>query len=226
MTLTQNQNFGSTQINNTRGNELIDFIVQKNLIPLNDSNLPTFLTSYDQSHIDLILTNFQTSEIIKEWKIYYRRNRKKMRSQNEKYITFTLIYTEDQLNWAQNQQISNTSINFKNSNYVLNQLNKKYATKKPNWEAFGESIGPKFENLEKDIEIISGFEDIEKVTLEMKKIIATTCDENIPQVRNFKKSVSWWTTEIGEKRLKVNRLRRQYQRTTDAVLRDCRRTAY
>ncbi len=47
--------------NNTRGDEMIDFMVQENLILLNDSNLPTFLTSYGQSHIDLTLTNFRTS---------------------------------------------------------------------------------------------------------------------------------------------------------------------
>jgi hypothetical protein len=59
-----------------------------------------------QSHIGLTLTNFRTSEIIKEWKI------EKETNSDHAYITFILIYTEDQPNWAQNQKISNTSINF------------------------------------------------------------------------------------------------------------------
>ncbi len=124
---------------------------------------------------------------------------------------------------------SNTAIylsHLLSSDLITSQLDKKYATKKANWDQFEELLRDKLNLIENQMRCLTSTEELEKITQTLTETIIEACNETIPQTKSFKKSNNWWNEDINVKRKLVNRLRRLYQRTTNEELRDSRREEY
>lgn len=202
--------------NNRRGDQIIEFTFQNNLIILNDSKIPTYSSTNGQSHIDLTFANTTTYRKILNWKVEEIET-----NSDHAYITFQLAFDEV---ITDNTQIINQNYAF--NNWVLDQSNKKYCIKKANWNLFSEKFNEKSTIITSNIDNIITKEELETITECLIKSVIQICDESIPMQKHFSKSVHWWTQEIGEKRKLVNRLRRQYQKSNTQSSRDVKRTLY
>jgi hypothetical protein len=179
---------------NSRGQSIIDFINQNNLFILNDNNcqrLTTYYTTRGMSNIDLTITDLNSFQLIKNWKIVDTFDS----MSDHKYIEFS-IREEFQ------------KIKYKNT--------RKYIIKSEKWTEFLNRskdliniMEPIIENVNNEIELncfINYFSD--KLT--------NICD-NIFIIKNYDKTISkksnhWWTENLTKKRKEVNRIRRAYQR--------------
>jgi hypothetical protein len=58
-----------SKTNNRRGQEVIDFMVNNDLLIMNNSEIPTFMASFGESSIDLTFINRHIFDSIQNWKI-------------------------------------------------------------------------------------------------------------------------------------------------------------
>ncbi len=72
--------------NNTRGEELEEFLLENSLFLMNRGGKPTFVTDYSKTHIDLTIANRQAVDIgIDNWEVLER-----MTGSDHKYISFRM----------------------------------------------------------------------------------------------------------------------------------------
>jgi ribonuclease HI len=203
--------------NNKRGDEVIEFVLEQNLLILNNSCVPTFLSPSGQSMIDLTITNANTFDIIENWKVLDIES-----NSDHSYITFDL-------NVNTNHSFAPIILNINTTDIpeiVVKQLDKKYITKKFNWDLFDLNLTQTLNNIYCDINDIDSETEIDEIALRLVDTITKACDLISPKIKNPKKSNNWWTREINDKRKTVNRLRRTYQRTSDRTLREERKQKY
>jgi sarcosine oxidase/L-pipecolate oxidase len=205
--------------NDKRGDDLIEFIVKNNLLVLNNSKTPTFVSPFGQSIIDITLTNSQTFDKIKNWKI-----EEKETNSDHSYIRYEIEFTGNTCTSTQTSynSLENTGI----SDTVINQLNKKYATKKVDFNQFNELIKTELNEIKNEINNIHNNEKLEEIAEKLMNTIINKCDELIPKQKSFKNSNNWWTREISEKRKVVTRLRRSFRRTSEPNMRETRKISY
>jgi chromosome condensin MukBEF ATPase and DNA-binding subunit MukB len=95
---------------------------------------------------------------------------------------------------------------------------------KANWDQFKELTQQIINTI--DLNAIENTDQIENIAKEFTDSIHLIMNQTIPTKKQFKKSVYWWTQEIGNKRKEVNKLRRKYQRSKDQVQRSLKKEIY
>jgi len=201
--------------NSLRGEDLLEFVIQNNLIILNNCKTPTFLSPSGQSNIDLTLVNVNSFNKINKWKVEDIET-----NSDHSYITFELDVDVNN---------NNNIININNEQIpeiVTQQLDKKYVTKKLEFKVFKDKTELKLLQIKSQIESSEDIIQLNSVTECLIQTMIEFCNQNLLKHKTHKKSHNWWTTEISDKRKTVNRLRRRYQRTKDRTLRQINKVEY
>ena len=202
---------------NRRADSIIDFCIKNNILIINNSDIPTFMTSFGQSFIDLTFVNQNTFDSINNWRVDLTES-----NSDHNYIRFE--YKFDQI-IAQNFYNNNNRFNDLNP-LIINQIDKKYCFKKFDSNCFKERIYQRLSDINSSIDSINCAEDIETLVEEFTFLIINTCNEIIPKFKKFQKSNNWWSLELTSKRRLVNRLRRRYQRCKEQQIRQIRKRIY
>jgi len=208
-----------SKFNNKRGYYMLEFILKNDLKIMNISSEPTFLTINDQSHIDLTLTNMDSSKV-NNWKVLDIET-----NSDHCYISFDISI---QLN---NQIIDSNRIGYnlvanRTESLTLKQKNKKYNIKKLNFESFEAEIEPKLTLAITKLDQIQSAEDIDSIVQTLTEDIIEVCDKTIPLKNTNRKSNSWWSRGLTEKRKFVNKLRRKFKKCKYNLIRAQRKSIY
>jgi hypothetical protein len=90
---------------------------------------------------------------------------------------------------------------------------------KADWNEFEADFRPKLQNFENKINLINNCQKLDNFVDKFIYELHKTCDKTIPKFKTnvFYKKNKWWTTELSLMRSKVNRTRRQYQRSRTEI---------
>lgn len=175
--------------NNSRGQQMSEFIIHNKLIVLNNNrNSPTFDSHQGKSSIDLTLINENMINFIKDWNLLEINS-----MSDHKYITF-------RINDCMPDIAYKTTL--------------KYNTKAGDWSSFLDAIRLLINELKSRIENITNTADLEDIVICFTNKLNQFCEQHFPEIKSNanKKSNKWWTRELTIKRRSLCRARRRYQR--------------
>jgi hypothetical protein len=204
-----------SSINNRRGDEIIEFVTNNNLLIMNNSNTPTFQSSFGSSSIDLTIVNSNVHQLIDNWKIETIET-----NSDHSYITFELNTDVTPLLTS-----AVTRIDHQINQIVFQQIDNKYNTKSLDINSF-EKIKNNLIEIKTKLQTVHTHSELEIIVTDLMESVIKTCNDSTPRHKIFKNSNKWWTKELSQKRKLVNHLRRVYQRTRDQILRIERKNIY
>lgn len=173
-----------------RGKLFVDFILENNLIILNEvSNPPTFMTAYCQSNIDITLVSPNFSNSIKDWKVNLN-----CATSDHNLITFSIIIDD------QNKT--------KNFNRMI-KPERPFNLKRADWEQFNKNIKEKFTHGIKEKLETNKPDSAVKL---FNKTLTSCCQQSIPRKSVKANSVPWWTEELKMLKNNVNKNKKQLTR--------------
>jgi hypothetical protein len=175
--------------NDERGDHLLNFISQNNMILLNNNESePTFDSDRGQSTIDLTLISFNLINSVTDWQISDESS-----LSDHKFITFNLCGKVEKIVF--------------NSTLIYN-------TRKANWNSFNDEMRSIILLLTSDLKNIKNEIELNNFINNFMQILTDVCNKSIPKLNQNRRSKGnkWWTSELTETRRTVNQCRRRYQR--------------
>jgi hypothetical protein len=175
--------------NDERGDHLLNFISQNNMVLLNNNESePTFDSDRGHSSIDLTLISFNLINSATDWQILDESS-----LSDHKYITFNLCEKVEKIVF--------------NSTLIYN-------TRKANWNSFNDEMRSKIHLWTSDLKNIKNEIELNNFINNFMQILTDVCNKSIPKLNQNRRSKGnkWWTSELTEMRRTVNQCRRRYQR--------------
>jgi ribonuclease HI len=178
-----------SQLDDSRGEAVNEFVAENNLLILNNNPyLPTFHTPRGNSFIDLTLINTNSINLVHHWQTLQTDS-----LSDHRFIQFVI---------ADGIPV----VEYKNTN--------KYVTKTANWDLFRESIKPLLQSLNDRLENIDSGQQFNGFIASFSNSLTQICDKTFKKSGNIKNrnTNSWWCHELTIKRNQMNTSRRRYQR--------------
>jgi hypothetical protein len=173
-----------------RGNKLIEFLSELNLVILNDNpNVSSYYTTRGQSFIDLTIINDNSSRIINRWKVCEDES-----LSDHRFIEF---YITDETQ----------HIHYKNT--------KKYIINDNNWPDFDIECESLLNQMKIELQLINNSYVLNDFINMFSRELTFVCNKVFRTVnhnRSHKKSNHWWNQDLQNKRQIVNNNRRRFQR--------------
>lgn len=176
-----------SQLDDRRGEEILEFLCSNLLILMNDGLAPTFDNDGRQSYIDLTMTNNNAARFIKDWQVV---------DTETKSDHFLISFT-----WSVSP-----------SSFVPKSLTRKYKTRNIDWTKFSGLIANELQSFEYSVNNLSNKQEIEKFVNNLTDSVQKVSNESLPMTKPTNRKIFWMTSELKKLKLEVNNLRRKYQR--------------
>ena len=194
--------------NDNRGEEILDFISENNLILLNNNkNIPTFETIRGQtvckSSIDLTLISMNAIRRVNDWHVLSEDSQS-----DHKFIEFKFNETTEKIQFK-------TTL--------------KYNTKTANWESLMIHMTPYINQFNSSLQLNPNAYQINELVNSFMYKLTEICDKNIRRhdINKVKKKANkWWTPDLQSLRQQVNTSRRRFQRCRTNSLKDALKDTY
>jgi len=98
----------------------------------------------------------------------------------------------------------------------IKELEFNFCSAKADWKIFEYVLNYNL-SYAQDISTVTTETKLEEFALKLEHAVHFASFASMPQKRNFKNSVPWWTPQLTQQRLKVNKLRRSFQRTSQQL---------
>ena len=168
------------------GAEMEMFILEEKLYLLNEDGCPpTYASERGTSNIDITLATGSLVNVIKSWEVI------------EEWTT-------------SDHDAIKVTISGKNTLPRKNYNIKGFNIKKANWELFQENLS----RYKKDLSANSYNNETEVTgaARNIQKSILAACNNSIPRQTQSPKGSKWWTSDLENKKKKVNRSRKKFQK--------------
>ena len=179
----------SSEQEDNRGRDLLEFLTVKELFIANNSNIPTYAHQADIgfSNIDITVSNRSAVPTLENWNVSTETS-----MSDHRYITFNVRLTSAPINQRTHSR--------------------RFCLSRADWPNFNAKIQQFKPVLSQAVITSDSPQSIEAATQLYMKKIGQIARQSIPYSRPSNNGVGWWSPDLTNQRHNVNRLRRKMKR--------------